>query len=146
MKKLLFLLSATMMLFVSCEGPAGPMGPQGDPGLDMAYHVENFTIRSGDWDRVSVGKYATLYECIVKVDVREEAYERGLVNVYMFQKDDAGNEIQTPLPYWLQHTDGANTWLEGYNFDFDKESVAFYVECKNGTNPPECYFRVVVAP
>jgi hypothetical protein len=146
MKKILFLLPA-MMLFVSCEGPVGPMGPKGDSGLDIAFHVENVTIRSEHWKQVSIGKYATLYECIREVDVREEAYEEGLVNVYMFQwSSDSKSEVQTQLPYWIQHTDGENTWLEGYNFDFDKGTVAFYAECKNGTNPPECNFRVVVAP
>ncbi|MDR1381785.1 MAG: hypothetical protein LBJ47_09960 [Tannerella sp.] len=145
MKKVLFLLSAAMMMLsVSCEGP---MGPPGEPGLDLAFHVENVTVRSGEWARVSEGRYATLYECIKDVDVRTEAYERGMVNVYMFQWNDASNsEVQTQLPYWIQHTDGGNTWLEGYNFDFDEGTVAFYVECRNGTNPPECEFRVVVAP
>jgi hypothetical protein len=123
------------------------MGPKGDPGLDMAYHVENFTIEPSDWKRLSVGRYATLYECIKDVAVQEKAYENGLVSVYMFQWNDASNsEVQTPLPYWTQHTDGNNTWLEGYNYDFDKGSVAFYAECGNGANPPKCSFRVVVAP
>ena len=79
--------------------------------------------------------------------MREEAYERGLVNVYMFQWSTSGNsEVQTPLPYWIQHTDGSNTWLEGYNYDFDKGTVAFYAEYRNGEIPPECSFRIVVAP
>ncbi len=143
MKKILFLLLA-VMLFASCEGPAGR---DGIDGKDFKFHIENFTIGSNDWKYVSTGKYATLYECIKTVDVTTDAYEDGMVNVYIFQWDNASNsEVQTPLPYWIQHTDGNNTWLEGYNFDFDSKTVAFYVECKNGTTPPECDFRVVVAP
>ena len=146
MKKILFLLSTVILLFASCEGPAGPMGPPGDPA-DLAFHIENFTIRSSDWNHVSTGRYTSLYERIKDVDVTEKAYENGMVNVYMFQWNEVSeSEVQTPLPYWIQHTDGSNTWLEGYNFDFDAGTVAFYVECKNGTTPPECQFRVVVAP
>ncbi|MDR2775484.1 MAG: hypothetical protein LBC19_12240 [Tannerella sp.] len=145
MKNILFLLPA-VMLFVSCEGPAGPMGPKGDPGLDIAFYIESFTVKPENWKLVNIGKYATLYECIRNVDVREEAYENGLVNVYMFQKNNNKDEVQTQLPYWIQHTNGDNTWLEGYNFDFNEKNVVFYAECKNGTNPPECIFRVVVAP
>lgn len=119
----------------------------GEPGADLAFHVENFTIRSGDWNRVDVGRYTTLYECLKSVDVQTEAYERGIVNVYMFQWDEASrSEVQTQLPYWIPYTEGDHTWLEGYNFDFDEEHVMFYVECRNGIAPPECDFRVVVAP
>ena len=148
MKKILLLLSVAVLLFASCEGPAGRPGFDGEDGKDFDFHIENFTIKSKDWQRVSIGKYATLYECVkLNVEVTEKAYEEGVVHVYMFQWNDASNsEVQTQLPYWVQHVDGDNTWLEGYNFDFDATSVAFYVECANGTTPPECEFRVVVAP
>ena len=146
MKKILFLLSAAIIMFASCEGPAGRDGLNGLDG-EMTFHIENFTVKSQDWKRVSVGRYATLYECLKNVNVTEDAYEFGMVNVYMFQWNiESNSEIQTPLPYWVQHTDGDNTWLEGYNFDFDPGTVAFYLECRNGTTPPECEFRVVVAP
>ncbi|MDR0698111.1 MAG: hypothetical protein LBG28_02660 [Tannerella sp.] len=69
MKKKLFLLPV-MILFISYEGLAGPMGTKGDPELDMAFHVKNFTIKPEHWKHVSIGRYATLYECIRDVDVR----------------------------------------------------------------------------
>jgi hypothetical protein len=142
MKKTLLLLSIATILSTSCQGPAG------EPGESITFHVENFTIRPGDWTRVSTGPHVTLYECILQADVRTEAYEQGIVNAYIFLWDEASrSEVQTQLPYWTQHTDsGYSTWMEGYNFDFDERNVAFYAECRNGTTPPECNFRLVVAP
>jgi hypothetical protein len=142
MKKFLLIFAAVLLLFASCEGPAGHDGLDGN---DFEFYVENFTVRSGDWKYVSEGRYTTLYQCIVKVEIGGKAYEDGIVEVYMFQTDN-GSEVQTPLPYWMQHTVGENTWLEGYNYDFDDESVAFYAEVEKGTIPLPCYFRVVIAP
>ncbi|MDR3266644.1 MAG: hypothetical protein LBT24_03640 [Tannerella sp.] len=136
------IFAAALLSFVSCEGPAGHDGLDGD---DFGFYVEIFTVRSQDWERVSIGRFTTLYKYIADVDVRKDAYEGGIVQVYMFQTDDK-NEVQTPLPYWMQHTVGENTWLEGYNYDFDEGTVAFYAEVEKGTNPPTSSFRIVIAP
>jgi hypothetical protein len=147
MKKLLLMLTAATLLFVSCQGPAGRDGLDGLDGKDFEFYVENFTIRSQDWRYVNSGRYTSLYEYVAEVDVSEDAYERGIVNVYLFQWNTGSNsEVQTPLPYWTQHTVGDNTWLEGYNYDFDKGTIAFYVEIEKGTTPPTCSFRVAIAP
>jgi hypothetical protein len=144
MKKNLFLWAMMIFVFASCEGPAGRDGLDGE---SIGFYVENITVKSQDWKYVSSDRYVTLYQYIVNMDIREDAYENGIVNAYLFQWNSTSkSEVQTPLPYWIQHTDGANTWLEGYNFDFDKGTIAFYVEWKNGVNPPESYFRVAVAP
>jgi len=144
MKKFLLIFAAALLSFVSCEGPAGHDGLDGD---DFGFYVEIFTVRSQDWEYVSTERFTTLYQYIADVDVREEAYEDGIVEVYMFQWNTASDsEVQTPLPYWTQHTAGENTWLEGYNYDFDKKTVAFYAEVEKGTNPPTSSFRIVIAP
>ena len=147
MKKILFLLSFVAIFMTACEGPPGRDGLNGTNGQDFSYYVENFTVRSQDWQFVSRGRYTSLYQCIVDVDIRAEAYENGVVQVYLFQNDASSNsEVQTPLPYWIQYTSGDNSWMEGYNYDFDQGTVAFYAEVENGITPPLCYFRVVVAP
>jgi hypothetical protein len=144
MKKFLLVFAAVLLLFSSCEGPAGHDGLDGN---DFEFYVENFTVQSRDWKYVNSRTYTDLYQYIADVDVREKAYEYGIVEVYLFQWDaDNDSEVQTPLPYWMPHTAGENTWLEGYNYDFDKGSVAFYAEVKKGTNPPTCSFRIVIAP
>ena len=142
MKKFVLLLSIIAFVFTSCEGPTGPMGP---PGEEILPYNEVFTIRSQDWKHESTGRYASLYSCLVDIEIGDNAYEEGFVNVYFYQNNN-GFEVQTPLPYWIQNTDGPNTWLEGYNFDFDAGTVVFYADWKNGERPPTCKFRVAVAP
>lgn len=142
MKKYLFLLATALMLFASCEGPAGRDGLNGRDGKDVVYYIDNFTVKSSDWKHIDNSKYVDIYQHIVDVDIRDDIYEKGLVNVYMFLMID-NNEVQVLLPYWVQHTVGDNTWIEGYNYDFDKGTVSFYVECEKGTTPPDCEFRVV---
>ena len=142
MKKLVLLVSLFAFAFTSCEGP---MGPPGRPGEDVEFYVGNFTINPQEWKVIGTGKYVTFYKHVVNLDIGDYAYEKGLVNVYIFQDDD-GNEIQSQLPYWVQYTEGENTWLEGYNFDFDAGTIAFYADWQRGERPPVCNFRVVVAP
>ena len=143
MKKFVFLLLILLSpAFMSCEGP---MGPPGEPGEDFLPYVKYIEVRSQDWQLYSSSEYVSFYKCVKDIDIGKRAYENGLVMVYLFQSDE-GNEIQTPLPYWIQYTDKGNTWIEGYNFDFDQGTIAFYADCQRGQRPPTCEFRVVVAP
>lgn len=142
MKKHLLFISFLAIAFASCEGP---MGPPGEPGDNFLPYVRYFTVRSSDWQQYDSDEYVHLYKYVVDMDIGDNAYNNGFVNVYLFQSDD-GNEVQTQLPLWIQYTVAGNTWLEGYNFDFDRNSVAFYVDYRKGQRPPSCEFRVVVAP
>ena len=141
-KYVLLVLSLLTLMFASCEGP---MGPPGEPGEGFIPYVKFFEIKSQDWQNYATDEYVSFYKYVVDMDIGDRAYNNGFVNVYLFQTDE-GQEIQTPLPYWIQHTDRGNTWLEGYNFDFDRKTIAFYADCKRGQRPPACKFRVVVAP
>ena len=121
------------------------MGPPGDPAEGFLPYVKFFTVKSQDWQYLDMDEYVSFYKYIVDMDIGDYAYNNGFVNVYMFQSDE-GNEVQTPLPFWVQYTDRGNTWLQGYNFDFDRTTICFYADCKRGQRPPTCEFRVVVAP
>ena len=139
-KRVFLLLSLLALAFVSCEGPIGP------PGEGFVPYVRYFEVKSQDWQLYDSDDYVSYYKSSpVEIDIGNEGYNDGIVNVYLFQTDD-GSEIQTPLPYWIQYTDRGNRWLEGYNFDFDRETVVFYADCQRGQRPPTCQFRVVVAP
>jgi hypothetical protein len=147
MKKFSIMFATAILLFASCEGPAGRDGLDGRDGASFEFYVKNFTVVSRDWVYLSSGRYTDMYEYVVDIDVKKQAYEYGTVSVYMYQLNTASNsEVQTPLPYWTQHTAGENTWLEGYNFDFDEGTVAFYAEVEKGTYPPTSLFRIVIAP
>ncbi|MDR0573471.1 MAG: hypothetical protein LBG96_05485 [Tannerella sp.] len=144
MKRILFLLSAAIMLFASCEGPAGRDGVDGRDG-EMSFFVENFRVYANNWIHTGTGKYVSYYEYIAKIDIRDEAYAKGMVNVYIYPFPD--ENVQAPLPYWVQYTAGDNTWLEGYNYDFDSGTIKFYLDWSNGKSLPAITdFRVVVAP
>ncbi len=144
MKKILLLLSLVVVLLASCEGPAGRDGMDGKDA-EMSFFVKNFSVRANDWTLTGAGKYVSYYECIVEVDISTEAYNQGMVNVYIYPFPD--EDVQAPLPYWVQHTEGDNTWLEGYNYDFDSGTIKFYLDWRNGESLPAISdFRVVVAP
>ena len=142
-KHVTVLLSLWTLAFASCEGP---MGPPGEPGEGFVPYVERFVILPHKWEPCGSNDYVNFYRSEpFPIDIGNNAYNNGFVNVYLFQLD-AGNEIQTQLPYWVQYTDRGNTWLEGYNFDFDRGTIVFYADCRKGQLPPTCEFRVVVAP
>ena len=143
MKKVVFLLLSLLPLaFVACEGP---IGPPGEPGEDFLPYVEYFEVRSQDWQNYGSNEYVSFYKFMFDIDIGNRAYNNGIVMVYLYQFDE-GNEIQTPLPSWIQYTDRGNTWLEGFNFDFDRQTIVFYADCQRNQRPPTCEFRVVVAP
>ena len=142
MKKKITLLCIFTLTLLSCEGP---IGPPGEPGEGFVPFVKYFVVKSQDWQYLDSDVYVSFYKYVVDMDIGDYAYNNGFVNVYLFQSDN-GNEVQTPLPVWIQYTDRGNTWIEGYNFDFDRNTVAFYADCKLGQRPPTCEFRVVVAP
>ena len=142
MKKFVLLLSLLSLTFVACEGP---MGPPGEPGEMLLPFVKPIDVRVQDWQLYGSNDYVSFYKYVADIDIGNNAYNNGFVSVYLYQVDD-GNEIQTPLPYWIQYSDRGNTWLEGYNFDFDKRTIALYADCLKGQRPPACTFRVVVAP
>ena len=144
MKKNVLLLTLLMLVFVSCEGPMGPPGEPGGMG-DFVPYVKYYEVKSNEWQNYATNEYVSFYKYVVDMDIGDKAYNYGFVSVYLFQWEE-GNEIQTSLPYWEQHIDRGNTWLEGYNFDFDRTTIAFYADCRRGQRPPTCEFRVVVAP
>ena len=139
MKKHLLIIALFTLTFTSCEGPMGP------PGENFLPYIKYFTVRAQDWQQFDTDEYVSFHKYVVDIDIGDYAYKNGFVHVYIFRSDQ-GNEVQTPLPFWVQYTDRGNTWLEGYNFDFDRSSMAFYADCKKGQRPGTCEFRVVVAP
>jgi hypothetical protein len=144
MKKNLFLLSAVVMLFASCEGPAGRDGLDGKDGEGYSYYVKDVSVRARDWELTGHGKYVSFYKYEVKADIGEDTYSDGNVSVYMFPYAD--DPAQSPLPYWVQHTEGDNTWLEGYNYEFYSDWVIIYLDWRKDEPLPDMDFRIIATP
>ena len=150
MKKILFLLSAAIMLFASCEGPAGR------DGLDEEtyWYVRNYTIRSNDWELVNgVDQIGSYYRAEIEIpQLDREIYELGNVFCYMYYIDASGTEVQTLLPY-IEHFGestkvGEELWTKTISCDFTRGSIMFYVQYSDFftglEHPGTVRFRVVL--
>ncbi|MDR2040822.1 MAG: hypothetical protein LBP98_00695 [Tannerella sp.] len=140
MKKYLCLFVFMTFVLTGCEGP---MGPAGEPGRGLNLETYYYTVASRDWKAVGESGKTTFYQYIADLNLGDEIYDWGDVSVYMYLTDD-GNEVQTPLPYSIPHTEGGNDWTEYYTFDFDRGTVSFYADYLRGELPPSQEFRVVL--
>ncbi len=144
MKKILLMLSAAIVLFASCEGPAGRDGLDGLDGDVYSFLAKEVTVRARDWEYMESGRYVSFYKYEVEMDIGKDAYFDGNVNVYMYPRENDG--AQAPLPYWYQHTEGENTWLEGYNYEFYEDLVVLYLDWGINDPLPEMDFRIIATP
>lgn len=149
MKRFVLLLSIIVFALTSCEGPAGPMGPEGE---GMKWFVETYTIRENQWELVNgVDELDSYFRAEVKIpDLTNFVYEDGNVFCYMFQTV-GGVEVQTLLPFTVPYGDGPindeHLWTETYACDFSPGYVVFYVNYSDfytNNRPPTTSFRVVL--
>jgi hypothetical protein len=140
MKKYLCLFVFAALILVACEGP---MGDPGLPGEGLKLETYYFTVASRDWKAIGEAGEITFYQYIKDLDIGNSIYERGNVSVFIYLADD-GNEVQSPLPYSIPHTDGGVRWTEHYSFDFDLGTMSFYADYLRGETPPPQEFRVVL--
>jgi len=150
MKKILFLLSAAIMLFASCEGPAGRDGRDGE---GIYWFVDDYTINANQWELVNgVDQLNSFYRAEIKVPkLTKDIYEDGNVFCYMYQRVD-GKEVQTLLPFTLpkgqKNPNGTeDLWTETYAYDFMVGSIMIYVNYSDfytSNRPPTTSFRVVM--
>ena len=147
MKKILFLLSAAIILFASCEGPAGK------DGEGIYWYVNTYTVNSSQWELVNgVDQIDSYYKAEIRIpQLDKDIYEYGNVFCYMFQNID-GVEVQTLLPFNIPkgiiHPNGAEElWTEMYAYDFTVGSIMLYVNYSDfytNNRPPTTSFRVVL--
>ena len=151
MKRILFLLTVSIGLFVSCEGPAGRDGLD---GLDASVYwfVKDYTINANQWQLVDgedqLGSYYRASISIPELD--NDIYEGGNVFCYMYQRVN-NVEVQTLLPFTVPYGESQGNyehlWTETYACDFSVGKVPFYVNCSDfltSNRPPATTFRVVL--
>jgi len=170
MKKIIFLLSAVLWLFASCEGPAGRDGIDGLDGIDgrngtngrdgtdgrdgvgMYWFIKNYTVNTSQWQLIGkANELGSYYQASISVpELDRDIYENGNVFCYMFQRSN-GVEVQTLLPFTVPYGESkANSdylWTETYACDFSVGVVMFYVNYSDfvtNIRPPTTTFRVVL--
>lgn len=156
MKKILFLLSAAVLLFASCEGPAGRDGFDGLDGKDGAItyrFVKEYTVNTNSWELVNgEDQLNSFFRYEIEIpQLDREIYNYGDVFCYMFQNVD-GDEVQTLLPFHIpiaQDNGNGQTdfWSETYFYDFMEGSIMIYVyysDFYTNNRPGTSTFRVVL--
>ena len=158
MKKLTGWLLIVIMGFTACEGPMGPMGRDGRDGRDGADAYETqwwnieYEIRQSDWVLVglpnTVGSY---YKCIINdVDeLTEDVYYDGAIICYYQFVDDAGDWVQTALPYtYYDRENPQGDFSVQYSYDVTVGSIAFklaYSDFQTLIPPPvSCVFKLTL--
>jgi hypothetical protein len=120
MKRLLFVLFIAVALFVSCEGPMGPQGLEGEPG--GKWEEMSFVVRPNEWRIPTYPDGSTVipgtpefyyYRAFPWEALDEFAVERGIVIGYV--EDFMGN--YTTLPY-VFHDKDAREWTVTTSLSF----------------------------
>ena len=153
MKKILFLLSAAIILFASCEGPAGRDGLNGLDGYATEWVIKTYTINSNQWELVNgVDQLNSYYRAEVRIpELDIDIYEEGAVLCYMYQTVN-GKEAKTPMPFTIPKGEGHDNgtedlWTETYAYDFNVGSIRFYVNYSDfytNNRPSTTSFQVVL--
>ena len=114
MKKLL-LLPILALLFISCEGPMGPPGRDGQDGVNILGQIFETTVSFNSNDDYSV---------FVDIPSQIEVYDTDIIVAYILVGDFEGIDIWEPLPQTLFFEDG--TLLYGFNYTL--ADVSFFLD------------------
>ncbi|MEI6754183.1 MAG: hypothetical protein WCK78_13575 [Paludibacter sp.] len=140
-KIILFLL--TTLIFVSCQGPVGPEGPQ---GYGTNWKIINLTTNSSDWtektDNAGLNRFYTCHFSMPEITTF--VYSSGSVLGYYI---DNVNGVQQSLPYVRHYQNAANVlWTRTVDFDYSVGGVNVYVTNSDfAIDPPQVMnFRVVL--
>ncbi|MDR1116257.1 MAG: hypothetical protein LBL33_08975 [Tannerella sp.] len=159
MRKFLLLLPVVIMLFVSCEGPAGRDGFDGRDGESVFRYVETFTVGTNEWELVEgrPDDFGTYFRKeIVLSELDKFIYDEGHVLCYIFDRVE-GFEVQSNLPYIKPYGEIVNGreyfWNETFSYDFvpgegsKSGSVMIYVKYSDfmtSIRPGTWKFRIVL--
>lgn len=151
-KNLLTGVTALLMLsIVACEGPMGPEGPagiNGTDGVDGTNGYANYLTYTYDIDSWTISDDKSYYWCSLNVpELTQTICYGGLVNVYLFDGSDNGNDIQVQMPCTrhyvekLKSASGADS-LHYYTVTWDYDMIPGFFTIFNTRND----FNTVVEP
>jgi len=139
------LLFFVAVLAAACEGPMGPPGRDGEPGLDGAntnWKIIDIDVLSRQWQVDIDANGNRFYFAQFNVpELTQFIYDNGTVLAYYEL-----NGVQQPLPYTRHNGDNGYYWTRTIDFEFTTKSMTFYVTDSDFADdpPPTIYFRVVL--
>ena len=142
MKKVLFLLSAAVWLFVSCEGPAGR---DGFDGAETYWFVKEYPVRSSDWSLVNdVEPFGSYYRYSLNIpELDQDIFKKGNMFCCMYRNSN----VQTPLPFTIHLGENDYLWTETYSCEFSLKTVTLFANYSDffmDIRPENTMFRVVL--
>ncbi len=112
MKKFLLLLPIFSLLFISCEGPMGPPGRDGQVTVGEMFEVNASFNSSND------------YQEFFKIPSQIDVFESDVMAAYILVGEFEGKDIWEPIPQTLFFEDG--TLLYGFNYTL--ADVSFFLD------------------
>jgi len=145
MKKIFLLLTAVvgMTLTQSCEGDAGPQGPQGEPGVSDGNTIgETFELKNVNFTLNSDNEY-TIYRVLDPV-----IYDSDVILIYRLS-----GLINSTTPIWqlIPRTLYVPEGELDYDYDFSKQDFTIYAGGTFNLTTTPAYinnqtFRIVIVP
>ncbi|GAA4277361.1 hypothetical protein [Aquimarina mytili] len=138
MKKILFLLSISIVLFSSCEGDQGPPGPQGEPGLIGEAFERTISFNAAN-------------EFLERIPLNPNIAPNDVILVYRLEDVIDNLKVWEPLPtVTLFLNDAADTSVQ-YRFNFTVGDIDIIMESNNLDLVPanlteNQVFRIVIVP
>lgn len=138
MKKII-LLFAIAMIFVSCQGPVGPEGPQ---GYGTNWKIINLVAGASDW-KENFDSQGRFYTCHFSMpEITSFVYTDGSIVSYY-----VSSGLQIALPY-VQHkkTTAGYLWTQTIDYDYSVGGMNIRVTNSDfAVDPPLAMnFRVVL--
>ncbi|MDR1259371.1 MAG: hypothetical protein LBK65_08870 [Tannerellaceae bacterium] len=145
MKKL-FITLLTAICLLSCEGPAGPMGPAAE---QTQWKYVYYTVEDRHWNLVGqIGDLNSFYEfSFEEPSLTDFIYSEGVVMGYAVDNPQTRDEILRPLPDTWPVGEDTNLWTESVTFAYKPGLVTFYVgysDFATNVRPPTMTFKIMM--